>query len=443
MGTFVVYSLKVALCIVMFYVYYKLLLSRTTLHTFNRFMILALVVMSLFLPLMHITLTEPAFEGVVTIDSLMLTAKVIVDGQQDPGLSLIGLLPLVYLLGVAAFTIRMMRSYLGLHRIMKSASRVVDDDGVRIYVVDGDVAPFSWLRNIVISADDYLNNREAIIRHEKAHAAKCHSADILLCNILTVVQWFNPAAWLLKSELQNVHEYEADEAVLNSGISAVDYQLLLVRKAVGDHLFAIANNLTKYSLKKRITMMKTKRTNRWACTKALVVLPLSAVLVTAFATQTMADVENNVVDESQQLVQTVSRQMTSNPPKKSTVMSMRASMPETAPADTVQVKKADDKGVVLPEFPGGEFKLMEFMRDNVTYPKEAAAKEIQGSVLVSFVVTAEGNIINAHVAKSVHPLLDAEALRVINSMPRWTPGKDKTGKNVNVEFKLPVTFRLS
>lgn len=305
MGEFIVYSVKISLCLVMFYVFYKLLLSRTTLHTFNRFVILALVAVSMVLPFVHVTVSEPVVEGAVSIDQLVMMATVVEQERPEFHFSAINVAVLIYIIGVAVFFIRMLLSYAGIHRIMKRAGTVVDDDGVRIYVVDGDIAPFSWFRNIVISAADYRDNRRAIITHEKAHVARGHSVDILLCNVLTVVQWFNPAAWLLKAELQDVHEYEADEAVLRSGIDATGYQLLLVRKAVGDRLFAIANNLSKDSLKKRITMMKTKKTNRWESMKALVVLPLAAIAVVTFASPEVAEVENEVVAESQQLMQAV------------------------------------------------------------------------------------------------------------------------------------------
>lgn len=451
MGEFVVYSVKVSLCLVMFYVFYKLLLSRTTLHAFNRFVILSLVAVSLLLPFIHITVSEPVIEGTVTVDQLLMMATV-AEGQGAPEfhLSAVSIAVLIYIIGVAGFFINMLLSYLGIHRIMKKASRVVEDDGARIYVVDEDIAPFSWFRNIVISEADYRDHRRAIITHEKAHAARGHSADILLCNVLTVVQWFNPAAWLLKAELQDVHEYEADEAVLSSGIDATGYQLLLVRKAVGDRLFAIANNLSKDSLKKRITMMKTKKTNRWMGMKALVVLPLAAVAVVAFASPEMAEVENKVVCESQQLVQAVEQQVTGQsevlaiPAEETSVAEKaeEAAMPETAPADTAKSKKVYDVVETMPSFPGGAGEMMKYLAANIKYPKEAEEKNITGRVIVSFVVTATGDITNVNIVKPVHPSLDAEALRIVSGMPKWTPGM-QSGKPVNVKFTLPVIFRFS
>lgn len=451
MGEFIVYSVKISLCLVMFYVFYKLLLSRTTLHTFNRFVILALVAVSMVLPFVHVTVSEPVVEGTVSIDQLVMLATVVEQERPEFHFSAINVAVLIYIIGVAVFFIRMLLSYAGIHRIMKRAGTVVDDDGVRIYVVDGDIAPFSWFRNIVISAADYRDNRRAIITHEKAHVAKMHSADILLCNMLTVVQWFNPAAWLLKAELQDVHEYEADEAVLRSGIDATGYQLLLVRKAVGDRLFAIANNLSKDSLKKRITMMKTKKTNRWESMKALVVLPLAAIAVVAFASPEVAEVENEVVAESQQLMQAVEQQVTGQAvtaatPAADVAMSVAASageaaMQETAPADTARSEKTYDVVETMPDFPGGTGEMMKYLMKSIRYPEEMMKQNVQGRVIVTFVVRKNGEIVDAKVVKSVHPQLDAEALRIINGMPNWTPGM-QNGKPVNVKFALPVSFKL-
>lgn len=449
MGEFVIYSVKVSMCLVMFYVFYKLLLSRTTLHTFNRFMILSLVGVSLFLPFVHVTISKPVVYGTLTVDQLLMMAMVVEREQPEFHLTAISLIVAVYLIGVVGFFISMLISYFGIHCIMKKAGKVVDESGVKIFVIDDDIAPFSWFGNIVISADDYSNNRNAIITHEKAHVQKWHSADIMLCNLLTVVQWFNPAAWLMKAELQNVHEFEADEAVLRSGINAMDYQLLLVRKAVGDRLFGIVNNLNKDSLKKRIAMMKTKKTNRWASMKALVVLPLAAVAVVAFATPKMAEVENKVVTESQQLAQAVGRQVsaqmaaieTSAKSVEKPVATKTEEEGDARTAPVAQDEKVFDVVEVLPQFPGGVEKLMEYLRDNIKYPKEMMENNVQGRVLVQFVVTKTGDIADAKILKSVHPQLDAEAMRVVKAMPKWTPGKQH-GESVNVRFTLPFSFSL-
>jgi len=444
MGEFFVYSFKVALCLAVFCVFYKLMLSRTTFHAFNRFVILALIFMSLLLPFVHITLEQPdTLAANITVEPLLV---MLTEPQESVfAFSMMHLAVVIYIVGVVVFALRMAVSYIHLYMILNNVSEVVDGgDGTRIYIHRGSVSPFNWFRNVVISESDYSDaDRQVIITHEKAHAIHRHSVDILLCNLLTVVQWFNPAAWLLKTCLQDVHEYEADEEVMKSGIGAAYYQLLLVRKAVGGQLFAIADNLSKDSLKKRIKMMKTKRTNRWESMKVLVVLPLSVIAVVAFASPDLRDVEQNVVSGTDQMVHAVQEKVAEPVNYASQVL-----VDETADKierDSVRSAGKKDKvyDVVekLPSFSGGISAMMKYLVDNVKYPKEAEKNNEQGRVIVRFVVNEDGSINDAQVVKSVSPSLDAEALRVIGSMPKWEPGM-QDGKNVKVKFVLPVVFRL-
>ncbi|MDE6151972.1 MAG: M56 family metallopeptidase [Prevotella sp.] len=444
MGEFLAYSIKVSACLVMFYIFYKLLLSRTTLHTLNRFTLLTLVATSLMLPLLHVTLDSKAqtlAAGTVAIDQLLAIAMP--PAEEAFKVNAIHLVIIAYLIGVAAFTLKMAVSYIGIYRKMRNADETVTaGDGTKIYIFNDGTPPFSWFGNIVISREDWLANREAIITHETAHVRRLHSMDILLCNILTTVQWFNPASWLLKAELQDVHEYEADEAVLDSGVNATAYQMLLVRKAVGDRLFAMANNLSKDSLKKRITMMKTKKTNRWECVKVSVALPLAAVAVVAFANPEVEKMEASIVNHSETLVHAASTQMLGE----SQAETQLAIAPEASEAVAMDAQQQDDDKAYdvveqMPQFPGGMKALMEYLNKSIIYPAEAEKKSEEGRVVVAFVVDRDGSITNTSIRKSISPSLDKEALRVVNAMPKWQPGMLK-GKPVRVEFFLPVAFQL-
>ena len=156
-------------------------------------------------------------------------------------------------------------------------------DGTLLIIHSCNFAPFSWMKYIVISQADLKENGHDILLHEQAHIRNHHSWDLLLVEVCSWLQWFNPAIWLLKQELQNIHEYEADEEVLRQGIDARQYQMLLIKKAVGARLYSIANSFNHSSLKKRITMMLKKKSNPWARLKYLYVLPLAAIAVAAFA----------------------------------------------------------------------------------------------------------------------------------------------------------------
>ena len=455
MGLFFIYSLKVALCLTAFYLVYKLLLSRETFFGFNRAVLLGMAGVSLLLPLVRFTV-ESAPEpvgGFVVVEDIVMQAV----AADAPGFSVTAaqVCFAIYIIGVAFFACREVWSLLCLRRMLRGGRVVGRDGGVKTVVVKGDVSPFSWMGNIVISEKDYRDRPEYILLHERAHIAGRHSFDILLCDVLIVFQWFNPAAWLLKAELQSVHEYEADRRVLSSGVNAADYQLLLIRKAVGDKLFSMANNLTQSSLKKRITMMLKKKSNPWSRARMLVAVPVAAVAVVAFATPKAESLSNVIESESEALVSKVM------PAVKAQADGSSQGATEMAAADAAPVKaeaeaqpKADAPEAIVPdgddkvydvveqqpEFPGGTSGLAKWLGDNIKYPAEAAKQGIEGRVIVQFVVGIDGTVSNVKLMRPVNPLLDQEALRVVTAMPKWTPGK-QDGKPVAVKYTIPVTFR--
>lgn len=455
MGMFFIYSIKVAICLVAFYLFYKLLLSRDTFHAFNRATLLLLMLLSLVLPFVSLSIDEPTVvnNGMVQVEQLLVVG-VTGEDTQPASLTLVQVLFMVYMVGVVVSVGREIVSLAGLYKLISSRDHVTIDNGIRIIVIDGDMAPFSWFNNIVISRSDYESGRREILIHEMAHISHHHSLDILLCNVLLIFQWFNPAVWLLRRELRNIHEYEADEAVLASGANAAEYQLLLIRKAVGERLFSMANNLNHNSLKKRITMMLTKRSNPWNRVKVLLTVPVAAVAVVAFATPKAESLSREIEHESDAIVSSVVK---STSDKAALVAQGKTSGEETVNAmgradntlidnDIQRMTSTDDDvyEVVekMPAFPGGMAELMKYLRSNVRYPVEAHKAGIQGRVVVSFVVNKDGTVKDAKIVRSVDKSIDAEALRVISAMPKWQPGY-QDGKAVSVRYTVPVTFRLT
>lgn len=455
MGMFFIYSIKVAICLVAFYLFYKLLLSRDTFHAFNRATLLLLMLLSLVLPFVSLSIDEPTVvnNGMVQVEQL-LVAGVTGEDTQPASLTLVQVLFMVYMVGVVVSVGREIVSLAGLYKLISGRDHVTIDNGIRIIVIDGDMAPFSWFNNIVISRSDYESGRREILIHEMAHISHHHSLDILLCNVLLIFQWFNPVVWLLRRELRNMHEYEADEAVLASGANAAEYQLLLIRKAVGERLFSMANNLNHNSLKKRITMMLTKRSNPWNRVKVLLTVPVAAVAVVAFATPKAESLSREIEHESDAIVSSVVK---STSDKAALVAQGKTSGEETVNAmgraddtfianDIQRMTSTDDDvyEVVekMPAFPGGMAELMKYLRSNVRYPVEAHKAGIQGRVVVSFVVNKDGTVKDAKIVRSVDKSIDAEALRVISAMPKWQPGY-QDGKAVSVRYTVPVTFRLT
>ena len=288
MGLFFIYILKASVCLALFYLFYKVLLSKETFHRFNRLALLGILVLSCLLPAVKIAISEPTAlnQTVSDLESLLMLAELRAGTEAAETVSRFGwqeAMVSIYLIGAFCCCIK---SLIGIGRICTVIRRNRKErlaDGSILVHYPRKIAPFSWMHYIVMPDTDLQEDNRAIVAHEQAHIRLRHSWDLLLAQACIVVQWFNPAAWLVKQELQNIHEYEADEAVLASGVNAKEYQLLLIKKAVGSRLYSLANSLNHSSLKKRITMMMRKKSNPWARAKYLYVLPLAAVAVAAFA----------------------------------------------------------------------------------------------------------------------------------------------------------------
>ena len=347
-----------------------------------------------------------------------------------PTLSWREVLLLLYLVGIAFFLVRNLWSLGRMLSLINSCKKQRLNNEIWLFTHQKDITPFSWMKYIVLSEKDYAESGETILTHECAHIANRHSWDLLLADLCVFFQWFNPAAWLLKQELQNIHEFEADEWVLNQGIDAKQYQLLLIKKAVGTRLYSMANNLNHSNLKKRITMMIKKKSNPWACMKYLYILPLATIAVAAFA---RPEISNEFDEISSAKVSDLASFMKAEAEKSLETLS------EATPAPQDSVFQAVEE---MPEFPGGMQAMMQFIADNVKYPSIAQKNGVQGRVITQFMVGKDGSITDAKVLRSVDPYLDKEALRVISAMPKWKPGK-QDGKAVATRFTVPVVFRLT
>lgn len=455
LGMFFIYSVKVAVCLALFYLFHKLLMSRDTFHTFNRFAILSMMLLSLVLPLVHLSLDSEAGinRGTVALEGLV-AQTVVADGGNGvgEGLSLTQVLLAAYVLGVVLFVGKALLSVGSLLRLIRRARCVEVRNGIRIYTMQGDISPFSWFRYIIMSEKDWQENRREIVLHEMAHIRRCHSMDVAVCNMMIVFQWYNPAAWLLKRELQTVHEYEADEAVLSAGVDATHYQMLLIRKAVGERLFSMANNLNHNSLKKRITMMKIKRTNPMQKAKVAFVLPLAAMTVAAFASQKVENLSEKVEQESEAFSSVSDNPVVRAVGETARVAAVKvqedkaleeassmAMAKDTAEAKTGKKMPCTDNPEMFPQFPGGHIALFEYLSKNIKFPKSKENEDVKVRVVTTFTVEKDGSITHAKIVRSQGEAFDNEALRVINGMPKWIPGM-QNGKAVSVKYLLPITF---
>ena len=469
MGVFFIYILKSSVCLVLFYLFFRLLLSKETFHRFNRMALLGVLFFSLLIPCIEVTTRHQVEvqQAVLSIEQLLLMAELeatpanVGAVQETSAISWVQIVLLVYLAGILFLACRNIYSLICLFRLIHSGKHEKLEKGVTLVVHNQEIAPFSWMKYIVISRKDLEENGREILIHEMAHIHHRHSVDLLVADICIFFQWFNPGAWLLKQELQNIHEYEADETVINEGVNAKEYQLLLIKKAVGTRLYSMANSFNHSKLKKRITMMLKEKSSPWARLKYLYVLPVAAIAVTAFARPEVSEtveeisavkvndltaiVETKVAESSGQLlpVQSVPKDSVNRKSKVAVQQMDELVVVGYASKDSVKDREPVFNVVEqMPSFPGGMEALMQYLAKNMRYPVEAQKNKVQGRVVVGFIVSKDGDIKKAHILRGVDPELDAEAIRVIESMPRWMPGMQR-GKAVAVSYTLPVMFRLT
>lgn len=290
MSAFFVYILQSAVCLAVLFLFYSILLSRETFYRYNRVALLCLIPLSFVLPLCHLPLPAPANESMAPATTVMLenlsaftyvTDEVETTAAPVPVALVVAIV--TYWAGVMFFVTRYLVTIVRLLRLMNGGRRVTDDEGRQIIVLPQSIAPFSWFGRIVLSEEDFETHSREILLHESAHIHKRHSFDLLVADLCTWLQWFNPAAWLLKRELQTVHEYEADAEVIDQGIDARQYQLLLIKRSVGSKFYCVTNHFNHNKLNKRITMMLKKKSNRKATWKYLYVIPVALCTVTVFA----------------------------------------------------------------------------------------------------------------------------------------------------------------
>ena len=414
MTPFLLYIGRSSLYLALFYAFFLLVMRRTTFFRLNRILLLTGTLVCFLLPLLRLRTVEVPFLMVGPLTEAASEPALTAGPSASSPFPYLELLYIIGLLAVLGWTaVAMVRMY----RTIRKGAATRMEDGTRLVLTEADVPSFSWGRTIVMSRKDAETN--PVIRlHEEAHIRQAHTLDILLYTAVTLVHWFNPLVWITLSELKLLHEYEADDAVLNHGIDATQYQLLLVRKAVGDKRFTLANGFQHAKLKNRIDMMLQAPSSGWKRLSWLAILPFLA------GTMFLCNpVRAKVV--SSDLSETV---LTETAP---------AALPDTTkviPFATVEVK---------PMFNGGDaIEFSKWVNENLKYPQAAKDAGVQGRVTLQFTVYPDGSVRDTKVLRGVNPDLDAEALRVVSASPDWTPGYVK-GEPVKVTYTFPVIFKLS
>ena len=420
MNPFLLYLIKSTALLSVFYAFFLLVMRRSSFFRFNRIALLAGTAVCLALPLVPVRIGGP------TLYSEYLAASVISAGLEaapagtgapsGPGFWTLGnILMLAYLAGAAVVLAANLWSYFRLIRLLHGTPWQWKE-GCRLHLVEREIPSLSWMRDIVMSRSD-AEHFPAIFTHERAHVQCRHSLDQLLYSALTVLQWFNPLVWICRSELKLLHEYEADEQVLRQGIDATQYQLLLVKKTVGEKRFLLANGFNHSQLKNRIAMMQITPSAAWKRLSLLLVLPFLAGVTLLFADNNEASPDVPVVTEAQTFT--------------------------NAPQDHRTANITDFSAVeVKPTFQGKDAnEFAKWVAGQLTYPEEAKNEKIQGRVTAAFTIASDGSVKDVEILRGVDPRLDAEAVRVLSSSPTWEPGK-VGGKPVSVRFTFPVIFQL-
>ena len=458
------YSVKSALVLTLLFLPYMLILRKESFFRLNRTVLLLILLLSLVLPLMNIHSlswdSQPVVQAArqqmvevgIPVNAGMLLPEVAVQGERNGiQVSWFHVVSFLFVLGTLFVFFLRVSQILRMGYVIRTGSLWHQrEDGVMVYCHADDVSPFSWMDNIVISARDYNENAREILLHERAHVMARHSWDLLLLALLQTMQWWNPLVYILGGSLRDVHEYEADDFVLRSGVSAKAYQLLLIKKVVGASSYTFANNFDHSLTLKRITMMQKSKSSVWMRSKVLYIIPMATLALSAFATSESVSPSGNEIAKNEDKFIKISPSGQADGTKKvgssvvfptdSNVVCLldgKEASQETAkalspeeiesitvvknpeaaasmgyPGKTVLVIKTKKDGAVLSsydtpqkvsyvpnpgvqaQFKGGEGALMKWLATNIKYPSEAQSQGVMGRVQVEFFITETGQITN-------------------------------------------------
>jgi len=464
MITLLIYSIKSALVLTLFYLPYTLMLRQESFFRMNRITLLTILMLALVLPVIDIPSLATPEQPVVyemqhrimlmTQEAEMTTSSLAATTQT---ISWLGILAIVYIIGVIlALLIRLWQLF-KIDKIIRGGCLWTDKSGkATIYCHIDDVAPFSWMRSIVISEKDYKPYGREILLHEKAHILNLHSMDILFLTLVEAVQWWNPIAYMLGHSLRDVHEYEADDYVLHQGVSLQNYQALLVKKSLANTSYAFANNFNHSLIKKRIYMMNHPKSNPWLRSKVLYILPATLVVLTAFATPKLNEKVGEIVervdhgDGSDDLNPQPEQQPESIPTSDVTDMQSAEPKEELAVEEeaTDTLSSEDYVNDVYrneyinltqpPEFPGGMSALRAFVQLHVAQALENDASVAGKRAYVQFRIKKNGTIDNIGLVRGDREAYH-EAIKIVEQMPQWIPAR-RYGDLADAHFVLTIDF---
>lgn len=488
------YLLKVNVAFVLFYAFYRLFFYKDTFFKLRRAILLAFFGLALFYPLLNIqdwVRQQEPIADVIYMYSAMLpeaTAKADAAASVDWYGWLLGSLGFIYW-GIVAFLCgRFLVQLSSILWLAHTSERVVIHE-TPVYALRKAAGPFSFFRMVFLHPESHSDKEtDEILTHECTHVSQWHSIDVILSEMMCMACWFNPFVWLLKREVRHNLEYLADNTVIQSGYDSKSYQYHLLGLAHHQSVTTLYNSFNVLHLKNRIMMMNKKRSPGIVRTKYLIFIPLVGILMLlsnieavarltvrlaneATVSNAMVTATGILVDETGQPL--IGASVVVKGGKERTITDKKGAFSLEVPANAIlrcsyqgresqEVLAADMTNnthlslssksremneqvftVVekMPSFPGGDAELLKYIATNIKYPKESQDNGEQGRVICSFIVGRDGSVNNPEVLRGVTPLLNEEAVRVINTMPRWNPGMQR-GKVVAVKYTVPITFRL-
>ena len=428
-----IYLIKINVALVLLYGFYRLTVSRDTFFGLRRLTLWLIYAVALMVPALNLEYwvrDTPTMESMANVYADTFYPVVVVKAQA-PSITWMDMLLGIYWVGVAVLSLRLVWQLFSIIRLAV-ISRKQEVEGITVHLLKGEGSPFSFFRWVFMYPST-LEGRQLheVMVHECTHVSGHHSLDTLFSELFSIACWFNPFAWLMKQEVRMNLEYLADESVLSDGNARKSYQYHLLGLAYRqpNESTKIANNFNLLPLKKRIKMMNKRRTSEIGKAKYLLFAPLAGVLLM------VSNIESVAREIGEQIPEVAEVQQKAEQAAEEKVKTK----PQT---DTTKKKKTwDCMPETMPQFPGGQGVLMKYLAANIKYPASAVKAKKQGRVIVTFIVQKDGSITHAKIAKSIDPELDAEALRIVKGMPKWTPGT-QNGKPVSVRYMVPVKFSL-
>ncbi|PLX05499.1 MAG: hypothetical protein C0598_14460 [Marinilabiliales bacterium] len=431
------YLVRSTIIISILYTVYYVFFSKQKSLVFNRILLISIVLTGILTPvLIKLNLSLSENFGSLLVNKINLnywleevTINANLSEHTNAVISWEKLIIPVYLIISLALLINLIIKIVKIIKLINNNQKY-HNQGFNYVILKNSSSAFSFF-NYLFIGDKIYNKPEvstSIIEHEKNHIRQKHSLDILLAEILIIINWFNPISYLIKKSLSETHEYLADEGTLNELNNIDNYKLLLLRNSSLPIINSITHNFSYPLLKKRIDMM-TRKNSKIKMILGAIVLPIAFGISILACSSPKSDAMDDKVKQEKEVMVNNPGEDYPPPPEKSNT--------ENTDSDEVVFTVVE----TMPEFPGGRSELYKYLGENIKYPESAKKDGVQGKVFVSYVVNTDGSITDAKILRGVSEELDAEALRVIKSMPNWKPGEQK-GKKVRVAFNLPINFKL-